>query len=86
MKIKIATSGRSATLDIENEQIAEAVFNRLVIMMFGITKEYQEKRKDHERKRIETQDTLQQEETQEEKKIQRIFTLRMSKLRNHKEL
>lgn len=45
MKIKIATSGRSATLDIENEQIAEAVFNRLVIMMFGITKEYQEKRK-----------------------------------------
>lgn len=87
MKIKIATSGRSATLDIENEQIAEAVFNRLVIMMFGIEKEYREKKgKAHEHERTETKDTLQQEETQEEKKIQRIFTLRMSKLRNHKEL
>ena len=74
MKIKIATSGRSATLDIENEQIAEAVFNRLVIMMFGITKEYQEKGKIASAKGSKTQDTLQQEETQEEKDTKDFYT------------
>lgn len=76
MKIKIATSGRSATLDIENEQIAEAVFNRLVIMMFGIEKEYREKKgKAHEHERTETKDTLQQEETQEEKRYKGFLHL-----------
>ncbi|MBS4981933.1 MAG: hypothetical protein KHZ72_11435 [Lachnospiraceae bacterium] len=78
MKIKIATSGRNATLDIENEQIAEAVFNRLVIMMFGIAKEYQEKKligKDHEHKRIKNQDTSQQEEKQEEKRYKGFLHL-----------
>jgi len=45
MKIRISATGRSVSLDIENQEIAEAVFNKLAIMLFGISKEYQDKRK-----------------------------------------
>lgn len=45
MKIRISATGRSVSLDIENREIAEAVFNKLAIMLLGISKEYQDKRK-----------------------------------------
>lgn len=45
MKIRISATGRSVSLDIENQEIAEAVFNKLAIMLLGISKEYQDKRK-----------------------------------------
>lgn len=44
MKIRISATGRSVSLDIENQEIAEAVFNKLAIMLLGISKEYQDKR------------------------------------------
>lgn len=39
MKIRISATGRSVSLDIENQEIAEAVFNKLAIMLLGISKE-----------------------------------------------
>lgn len=39
MKIRISTTGRSAVLDIENQEVAEAVFNRLTVMLFGLAAE-----------------------------------------------
>lgn len=47
MKIRITAPGRSVALDIENQEVAEAVFSRLNIMLFGLTKEYLGKEKQH---------------------------------------
>lgn len=43
MKIRISTTGRSAVLDIENQEVAEAVFNRLTVMLFGLAAENKKK-------------------------------------------
>lgn len=47
MKIRITAPGRSVALDIENQEVAEAVFSRLNIMLFGLSKEYLGKEKQH---------------------------------------
>lgn len=43
MKVRISTTGRSAVLEIENHEVAEAVFNRLAIMLFGLAAENKKK-------------------------------------------
>lgn len=71
MKIKITTIGRSVVCDIEQQEIAEKVFNQLVVMLLRIEKESPNK-KDSEQNEIPVQELGKNTITENLSKGQRI--------------
>ena len=66
MKVRILTTGRQVSLDIENQAVAEAVFSRLTITLLEIMEGYEKKTADEDWKRKEALEMFLENREEEE--------------------